>query len=82
LPTVTRTWQHPDWPTREYLAHRAEWSDHRRRLYDANGDGKLDREELVARAHFDRVIYDAESDDGNRDVRFLVVERTITIPAP
>jgi hypothetical protein len=82
LPTVTRTWQSPDWPKREYVAHRAEWSDYRRRLHGANGDGKLDREESVAARHFDRVIIDAEAEGEKRDIRFFVIERTITISMP
>ena len=82
LPTVTRTWQHPDWPKREFVAHHAEWSDYRRRLYDTNGDGKLDREESVAARHFDRVIIDAEAEAEKRDVRFFVIERTVTISIP
>lgn len=81
-PTVTRTWQHPDWLFNEYAAHRADWTNRRRLLFDVNGDGELDREERVAAAHFDRVVYDAEFDGRNRNVQFFVVKRTITISMP
>lgn len=80
--SVTRTWQHPDWPFREYADHRPDWSNHRRRLFDVNGDRELDREERVAAGHFDRVVYDAEFEGRTRDVRFFVVERRITIAVP
>jgi len=78
IPTVTRTWHYPDWPSRAWSVHKAEWSTYRDSLFDVNGDGQLDREERVAARHFDHVI----GDRGNREERFFVVERTIKIAVP
>jgi hypothetical protein len=82
LPTVTRAWQRPDWPMREYVAHHDEWSARRLRLFDGNGDGRLDREERTAAAYFEWVLERAEFDHGKRDIEFLVVARTITVSVP
>jgi len=80
--TVIRRWQHPDWPFQEYAAHRENWSSYRRRWFNTNGDGELDREERVSAAHFDRVNFDNELEGDKREVRFYVVERTITVSMP
>jgi hypothetical protein len=82
LPSVTRPWQYPDWPLREYAAHHGEWSALRLRLFDGNGDGELDREERTAAGYFGRVMERSEFDRGKRDVEFLVIERTITVSLP
>ena len=82
LARVQRTWQHSDWPLREYAANHQRWSTYRDRLFDGNGDRELDREERVARGYFERVMYRAEEERGPRDMEFLVVERTITVTVP
>jgi hypothetical protein len=82
LPTVTRAWQRSDWPMREYAVHHDEWSARRLRLFDGNGDGRLDREERTAAAYFEWVLERSEFDHGKRDIEFLVVARTITVSVP
>lgn len=79
---VTREWQHSEWPMREYLAHQDEWYAHLGRVFDANGDGNLDREESTAAGYFNQVMARTERDRGKHDIEFAVVERTIIVRMP
>jgi hypothetical protein len=77
LPSVARSWKPPDWTSREFRTHSNDWKRHRERLFDVNSDGELDREERVAALCFDRSM-----DRDEKKVEFVIVERTIVIPAP
>jgi hypothetical protein len=79
---VKQAWKATGWPTREYAAHQADWSAYRNRLFDADGDGQLDREERVARGYFERVMLESDPVPGTRDIEYYVIERRIDITVP
>ena len=81
LPKVTRPWRHTDWPFREYVAHSDDWEARRLRVFDGNGDRRLDREERVAAHRFDRLSEPPRDGWPEQEVEFVVVERTIVVPA-
>lgn len=82
LPPVSRVWRVPDWPPREYAAHRNNWLTHRPRLFDGNRDGQLDREERTAAGYFERVVEQSYDDRKEREVTYYVIEQTVLISVP
>jgi hypothetical protein len=85
-PPVTRVWHYSDWPSREYLAHVDDWDRRERELFDGNGDGRWDLEELIPHRLF---LNEAESSlipghQGRqpREITFAVRERTVVIDMP
>jgi hypothetical protein len=79
--TVSRTWKHPDWPVREYLAHHERWESRRLELFDGNRDGRLDREERIAAHYFESGTdnFQLEEDRVEEEIVFAVREHTIVI---
>ena len=92
--SVTREWRSPGWDFDRYGWGRDEDHDARRlRMYDANQDGELDREERTAAGNHTRRLereYEwlAAVEAGRapaerpraREVSFLVIERTVAVP--
>lgn len=74
---VTRRWEYPDWSVREFK-ERGNSSSHIRRLFDANGDGRFDREEATAANYFDVRLNDC-LERGPEEISFALVERTIVV---
>lgn len=81
-PTVTRTWRQPEWAWREWMETRHDWDSKKMQLFDSNRDGRLDREEAVARFYFeDKLVGDWPKRE-EKEITYTVYERTVTIPAP
>jgi len=85
-PSVTRVW-HAPWDVNKYGWHPDEdYHAWRMRLFDTNNDGTLDREERTAAGFFERTCGYFEPTCSREmkatEIKFRVVERTITVPAP
>jgi hypothetical protein len=74
-PWLTGPVPNADWPRKELFAHSGDWDAHVRRLFDGNGDGKLDREERVARHFFE---WYAEG-IGPDEAQFHALELRVTV---
>jgi hypothetical protein len=80
-PTVQRAWRPPWDVTKHGPRAEEDFGAWRYRLFDANHDGVLDREEVTAANYFEWRLHEVTA--GNAGERtFLVVERTIVIPNP
>jgi hypothetical protein len=76
--TVTRRREYPDWTVRKWEECGRD-SSRVRDLFDANGDGEFDKEEGAAAWYFDVRLGDPLEHGGAEDIKFTLVERTITV---
>jgi hypothetical protein len=88
---VKLSWKRPEWPWSLFLCDEGEsWHAHYARtmkLYDLDGDGKLNPEEGAAYCaamslpNENAVIARLKGEDPTEEIEFPVVRRTITIPS-
>jgi hypothetical protein len=77
-PRVERMWSFPNWGNGKYQRLDGETEEaYDLRLFDGNRDGRLDREESIARKVFRRT---QDWQGGSIEVNFSVVEHTAIVP--